>query len=101
MQNVEIDRLVELAKVLSGPTRVKLLVYMQGRMWSTPSEVAEHLGIRPSVISHHYKIMEKVGLVVGNRTGKYMLYGVVGETLTEMKKLLDLLIRKETLDGKD
>ena len=60
-------------KVLSSDTRVEILRALSHRR-KMPSELARELGIRPSTVVEHLKILKKSGMVIVINTGHKWKY---------------------------
>jgi len=65
-------------KVLADETRLAVLRQLMER----PKHVGEinaPLGIEPTLLSHHLKVLREAGLVVTERDGKAVLYSLAPE----------------------
>ena len=66
---------VDIMKVLSDETRFAVLQ----RLLAGPlhvHEINEELGLDPTLLSHHLKVLREAALVTATRDGKQMLYGL-------------------------
>lgn len=62
-------------QALSAPSRVLIL----GRLIESPctvGELAEEVGMEQSAVSHQLRTLRHLGLVVGERQGKHVLYAL-------------------------
>jgi ArsR family transcriptional regulator len=98
----EIEKLVEIFKALSDPTRlrlVKLLNDCQPGVCSGGSlcvnALAHRLGVTQPAVSQHLRILRQAGLVRGDRQGSFMHYSLDPDGLDRYKAAL-----RETL-GED
>jgi ArsR family transcriptional regulator len=98
----EIEKLVEIFKALSDPTRlklVKLLSDCQPGVCSGGSlcvnALAHRLGVTQPAVSQHLRILRQAGLVRGDRQGSFMHYSLDPDGLDKYKAAL-----RETL-GED
>ena len=98
----EIEKLVEIFKALSDPTRlrlVKLLNDCQPGVCSGGSlcvnALAHRLGVTQPAVSQHLRILRQAGLVRGDRQGSFMHYSLDPDGLDKYKAAL-----RETL-GED
>ena len=73
-------------QALATPSRVRIL----GQLNAGPSSVnqlAEAVGMEPSAVSHQLRLLRHLGLVVGRRQGRQVVYdlydGHVGELLEQ------------------
>lgn len=64
-----------LLKVLADETRLAVIE----QLMAGPKHVGEingPLGVEPSLLSHHLKVLREAGLVIAQRDGKQVLYSV-------------------------
>lgn len=74
----EIKELTAVLKALAEPNRMRIFAeLMQGD--SCNCELQERLGLAPNLLSHHFRILEKAGLVHSRRDrvdGRWIYYSV-------------------------
>lgn len=74
----ELKELTAVLKALAEPNRMRILAeLMQGD--SCNGELQERLGLAPNLLSHHFRILEKAGLVHSRRDkidGRWIYYSV-------------------------
>jgi DNA-binding transcriptional ArsR family regulator len=73
----------ERMQVLAAPSRVQIL----GRLRDGPCAVnrlAADIGMEPSAVSHQLRQLRHLGLVVGERRGKQVIYGLHDSHLAEL-----------------
>lgn len=74
----EITELTAVLKALAEPNRMRIFAeLMQGD--SCNCELQERLGLAPNLLSHHFRILEKAGLVHSRRDrvdGRWIYYSV-------------------------
>jgi ArsR family transcriptional regulator len=74
----EIVELTAVLKALSEPNRLRIFAeLMQGD--SCNCELQERLGLAPNLLSHHFRVLEKAGLVHSRRDqidGRWIYYSV-------------------------
>lgn len=94
--HTDIDRLLhdagyaraaaESLQALATPSRLRILARLQGGAASV-NELAEAVGMEPSAVSHQLRVLRHLGLVVGERAGRRVVYELhddhVGELLTQ------------------
>ncbi len=66
-------QLVELFKVFSDETRIKL-IYLLGRGEACTCDLANALGLSPPAISHHLRLLRAMRLVETRRAGQMVHY---------------------------
>jgi len=76
----------ERMQVLATPSRVQIVASLKEGARSV-SELADAIGMEPSAVSHQLRQLRHLGLVVGERRGKQVIYGLhdphVGELLDQ------------------
>ena len=80
--------LLRAAKVLSDPTRVRILVSLRGRELCV-CELMDVLGTSQSTLSTHLQVIRKADLVSVRRQGKWLYYALKPETETLMEFVVD------------
>ncbi len=80
------QRLVQLAKVLSDENRVKIIALMQREKELCVCEICDTLTLSQPLVSRHLKLMREAELVQTRQSGKWMIY-----SLAENKTLNCLL----------
>ena len=97
----EIDRLAEIFKALSDPTRLRLVKLLAER---TPGEIepdgcggggplcvnalAHKLGITQSAVSQHLRVLRQARLVKGERRGAFVHYSLDQAGAGQVKAIL-------------
>ena len=97
-----IEKLAEIFKALSDPTRLRLVKLLSdcepGVCKGGPlcvNALANQLGVTQSAVSQHLRILRQAGLVRGARHGAFMHYALDSDGLDKYKTAL-----RETL-GED
>lgn len=62
--------------MLSNPLRLRILQQLAENEKLLVNTLALALDVRPSVVSHHLKLMESYGLVKRRPAGKYAFYEI-------------------------
>ena len=76
----QVERAVEAFRLLSDPTRVRILwALLQGE--SSVACLAELVGVTPTAVSQHLAKLRLAGLVHGRREGTYVYYVAADERL--------------------
>ncbi|ADC65406.1 transcriptional regulator, ArsR family [Ferroglobus placidus DSM 10642] len=79
---------VSIFKVLSDPTRVRILLALMERSMSV-LELADLLNLDQPLVSYHLKHLKKYGIVDVKRVDKYHIYSVN----SEKKRVINLLLK--------
>lgn len=89
----------ELMQVLAAPSRVQIL----GRLKEGPCSVgtlAAAVGMESSAVSHQLRSLRQLGLVVGERRGKQIIYGLHDSHLAEFLDQAIFHVQHLTLDAR-
>ena len=78
----------ELFKVLSVESRIRIIDLLKQRGPLGVNELAGLLGITPSAVSQHLKVLRYAGLVRGERKGYWMPYKIDPAALEQCRELL-------------
>ena len=65
----------ETMQALSTPSRVRILARLRESPCSV-NELAESVGMEPSAVSHQLRVLRHLRLVVGERSGRNVLYAL-------------------------
>jgi ArsR family transcriptional regulator, arsenate/arsenite/antimonite-responsive transcriptional repressor len=68
--------------------RIFRLLVRAGPLGVTSSDIAEAVGLPPTGASFHLKELERAGLIVATRQGRYIRYAI---SVTHMRQLLEYL----------
>jgi ArsR family transcriptional regulator len=80
------DMVVELAEIfrlMSDPTRLKIILACRDAP-AAVNEMAEKLGISPSLVSHHLRLLRAARLLQADRRGRQVFYVVGDEHIRSM-----------------
>ncbi len=78
----------ELFKVLGVETRIRIIELLKQRGPLGVSELSDVLGVTPSAVSQHLKILKHAGLVRNERKGYWIPYAINEEALEHCRNLL-------------
>jgi ArsR family transcriptional regulator, nickel/cobalt-responsive transcriptional repressor len=74
-------------QALATPSRVQIIARLKDGPCSV-TELAEAVGMEQSAVSHQLRQLRLLGLVIGERRGKHVIYGIhdahVGELLDQV-----------------
>ena len=77
-QNLKIEAITQLFKVLSDPTRMRIMFLISSQE-KCVYEIADALDMSEAAVSHHLRILRMNGLVRYRRNGKLILYALDDE----------------------
>ena len=102
----EIDKLVEIFKALSDPTRLRLVKLLNdcqpGVCKGGPlcvNALAHQLGVTQSAVSQHLRVLRQAGLVSGARKGSFMHYSLDPDGLERYRAALKETLGEEFVSG--
>lgn len=75
--------LAETMQALATPSRLRIL----GQLHAGPSsvnELAAAIGMEPSAVSHQLRVLRHLGLVVGRREGRSIVYDLYDDHVGEL-----------------
>ncbi len=79
-----------LLKVLADDTRLRVVEQLLDGP-KTVSEVNDNLGVEPTLLSHHLKVLKQNCIVTSRREGRYVMYTLTPQLLQRRKgKSIDL-----------
>ena len=81
-------RQAELFKVLSVTSRIRIIEFLKEKGPLSVKEMAEALGITPSAVSQHLKVLRYAGLVRSERKGYWLPYEIDQAALDQCRELL-------------
>ncbi|WP_232300439.1 ArsR/SmtB family transcription factor [Desulfonatronovibrio magnus] len=83
------QELADLFKVLSSPSRVKMLELIKNRSLCV-SILAKELNMTPAAVSQHMRILRSAKLAKGEKRGNYVHYQADNEKLKKWQKKIRL-----------
>ncbi len=79
----------EIFKVLAVETRVRIIELLKSKGPLGVNNIAELVGITPSAVSQHLKILKQAGLVRNERKGYWIPYSIDEEALANCRQVLN------------
>jgi DNA-binding transcriptional ArsR family regulator len=70
-------------QALAAPSRVRILGRLHAGACSV-NELAEAVGMEPSAVSHQLRLLRHLGLVVGHREGRRIVYDLYDDHVGEL-----------------
>jgi DNA-binding transcriptional ArsR family regulator len=70
-------------QALAAPSRVRILGRLHAGACSV-NELAEAVGMEPSAVSHQLRLLRHLGLVVGQRDGRRIVYDLYDDHVGEL-----------------
>jgi DNA-binding transcriptional ArsR family regulator len=76
-------RVADAMQGLSAPSRVLILAQLRERPHSV-SELVDAVGMEQSAVSHQLRLLKDIGLVVGERRGRRVVYSLYDVHVAEL-----------------
>jgi len=84
------SELLKILKAISNEKRLKIIeMLMEGRQCNC--EISEALGLPLNLVSHHMRLLEKIGLVNGEREktdARWIYYSIISSRMEEIQKII-------------
>lgn len=77
------DRVADAMQALATPSRVLILAELREGPRSV-SELIEAVGMQQSAVSHQLRLLRDIGLVVGERRGRSVVYSLYDEHVASL-----------------
>ena len=78
----------DLFKILSVDKRIEIIEHLKNSNMNV-SALAESLGVTPSAVSQHLRVLRSAGLVTDERKGYWIHYSLDQEALEECRQRLN------------
>jgi ArsR family transcriptional regulator len=85
---VDDSRAVEQFKALGDPVRWAIVRRLRAGTTSARA-LAESVGISPTLLSHHLKVLRQAGLIMGTRRGRWIDYTIDPNALVVLAGVLE------------
>ena len=89
-----VEQVAERFRLLSDPTRLRLLNELDDNDELAVGELAERAGVGISNTSKHLHQLERQGIVAKRRSGTTILYRIADPTLAELCELVCSALRR-------
>ena len=94
------DKLARLLKVLSVPTRLRIVELLKGRTLCV-NALACRLDVTQGAVSQHLRVMRDADLVVDEKRGYFVHYRLDEDTLAAWREEIDRLLDPDVGAGTD
>lgn len=85
------EKTARVFKILSVNTRVRIIELLKQRPLCV-NALARMLGMTPAAVSQHLRILRDADIVTADKRGYFVHYRLNEATLTEWKRLADILL---------
>ena len=90
----ELNKIAEIYKVFSDPTRLKILKLLLDNKFLCVNAITKRLDISQSAVSQHLRILRQVDLVDNQRMACHMHYSLKKERLIQFNKEVSKILGK-------
>lgn len=90
----EENRIADLAKAISHPARVSILLYLIKKNSCVCGDIVDELPLSQSTVSQHLKELKRVGILQGEIEGTKTCYCINPKVWQEMASLFNGLTKK-------
>ena len=81
------ETLLAFFKAMADESRLKIVgLLAQGER--SVQDLAQTLGLKEPTVSHHLKVLAEVGLITGEKRGRWVWYSIVAGRLDELRTAL-------------
>ena len=87
------DLVANFLKVLSDPTRLKIIVFLKDNP-STSTQIQKELGLSQSYASHQLKMLSNNGVTRSERVGKSKIFKINNENIFKLIALIKSYVIK-------
>lgn len=88
------EKLARIFKVMSVDTRVKILQLLKKKHLCV-NALAHSLEITPAAVSQHMRVLRDTDIVISNKRGYFVHYGINDKTMAEWRELTSSLLETE------
>ena len=89
---VELRKAVLVLRAVNHKLRQRIIDLLEENESMTVTDIYVKLRLEQSVASQHLAILRKAGVVITDRQGKFIYYGLDKERLNQISRLVDELI---------
>lgn len=83
------DDLAHVFAALADPVRLRLLSLIANAGEVCACDLLEPVGRSQPTVSHHTKVLSDVGLIVGEKRGRWVWWSIVPERLETVRRVLN------------
>lgn len=87
LHSEQVNRLADLAKILSHPARISILNYIGDCDGCLCKDISETIQLAQPTTSQHLQVIKKAGLLKSRFEGNAQYYTIDKEKLTDLKEL--------------
>lgn len=88
MKKMNESKQAELFKVLGVESRIRIIDLLKQKGPLGVKDLSEALGITPSAVSQHLKVLRYAGMVRGERKGYYLPYEIDAKAMNKCQEML-------------
>ena len=97
----EVHQLAEMFRLMSDPSRLRIILSCLTEQVSV-SDMANRLGLTPSLVSHHLRLLRAARLLQAERQGRQVFYQVTDEHVRRMLgNMVDHVAEDYDIEGEE
>lgn len=82
----ELDNVITIFKALGDPSRLRIIAALTRESGSCVSDLAHHLNMSVSRVSHHLSMLENLGFLKHRQEGKQVYYSIEDDCIIDIMK---------------
>ncbi len=97
----DLQRLAEIAKVMSHPARLAILRYLANCNTCISGDISNEIPLSRTTVSQHLQELKKSGLIHGEIDGLKVNYCLCVDCIQDVKQLIESFIREISIEQKN
>ena len=94
----DLQRLAEIAKVMSHPARLAILRYLANCNTCISGDISNEIPLSRTTVSQHLQELKKSGLIHGEIDGLKVNYCLCGDCIQDVKRLIEGFISEISIE---
>lgn len=94
----DLQRLAEIAKVMSHPARLAILRYLANCNTCISGDISNEIPLSRTTVSQHLQELKKSGLIHGEIDGLKVNYCLCGDSIQDVKSLMERFINEISIE---
>lgn len=93
MKDNKLKKITKIIKAISDESRIRIINLLKSKKEVCVCEITEIINLSQPTISSHLKKLQEAGIITFRKDGLWVNYYLSEEMDTEIKELIDLIIR--------
>lgn len=90
----DLQKLAEIARVMSHPARLAILRYLAKCNTCISGDISNEIPLSRTTVSQHLQELKKVGLIHGTIDGLKVNYCLCSDCIKDIKKLMEIFFKE-------